>query len=146
MRQADRQGIEIFVITQVETTVDNLIFKFIAMYLVGNVVADITKKISELRGKRAQNASTFQLVVVILHVLSLSIFGLMNKLTELFNDLSEGDLSNAAFELSPIDPVLMSMLMPVLLIMTSIIRIEKKLGKSTLIGIKFLKFFFYNSY
>ena len=101
--------------------VSTSIYKGADMNLVGNVVADITKKINELRGKRAQNASTFQLVVVILHVLSLSIFGLMNKLTELFNDLSEGDLSNAAFELTPIDPVLMNMLMPVLLIMTSVI-------------------------
>ncbi len=91
------------------------------MNIVGNVVSDITKKINELRGKRAQNASTFQLVILILHVLSLSIFGLMNKLTEMFNGLSEGDLSNAAFELSPIDPALMDALMPILLIMTSII-------------------------
>ncbi len=91
------------------------------MKIVGNVVSDVTKKINELRGKRAQNGSTFQLVVIILHVLSLSIFGLMNKLTELFNDLAEGDLSNAAFELSPIDPAIMEALMPVLLIMTSVI-------------------------
>jgi len=91
------------------------------MNIVGNVISDVTKKINELRGKRTQNASTFQLVVVILHVLSLSIFGLMNKLTDLFNDLSGGDLSNAAFELSPINPAVMEALMPVLLIMTSVI-------------------------
>ncbi|WP_299293212.1 flagellar assembly protein FlaJ [Nitrosopumilus sp.] len=91
------------------------------MNLVGNVISDVTKKINELRGKRAQNASTFQLVVIILHVLSLSIFGLMNKLTELFNGLSSGDLSNAAFELTPINPDLMNALMPLLLIMTSVI-------------------------
>ena len=91
------------------------------MNIVGNVVSDVTKKINELRGKRAQNASTFRLVVIILHVLSLSIFGLMNKLTELFNDISGGDLSNAAFELTPVDPVLMEALMPILVIMTSII-------------------------
>lgn len=91
------------------------------MNIVGNVVADVTKKVNELRGKRSQNSSTFQLVVLILHVLSLSIFGLMNKLTELFNDLSGGDLSNAAFELSPVDPAVMEALMPILLIMTSVI-------------------------
>lgn len=91
------------------------------MNIVGNIVSDITKKINELRGKRTQNASTFQLVVVILHVLSLSIFGLMSKLTEMFNGLADGDLSNAAFELSPIDPALMQLLMPALLIMTSVI-------------------------
>lgn len=91
------------------------------MNIVGNVVSDVTKKVNELRGKRNQNASTFQLVVIILHVLSLSIFGLMNKLTELFNGLSDGDLSNAAFELSPVDPAIMAALMPVLLIMTSVI-------------------------
>ncbi len=91
------------------------------MNIVGNVISDVTKKMNELRGKRSQNASTFQLVVVILHVLSLSIFGLMNKLTDLFNDLSSGDLSNAAFELSPIDPAVMEALMPILLIMTSVI-------------------------
>ncbi|MCH7967179.1 MAG: flagellar assembly protein FlaJ [Thaumarchaeota archaeon] len=91
------------------------------MNLVGNIVSDITKKINELRGKRAQNASTFQLVIFILHILSLSIFGLMNKLTEMFNGLADGDLSNAAFDLSPIDPALMNTLMPTLLIMTSVI-------------------------
>ena len=91
------------------------------MNIVGNVISDVTKKVSELRGKRAQNASTFQLIVIILHVLSLGIFGLMNKLTEMFNGLSQGDLTNAAFELSPVDPELMAMLMPVLLIMTSVI-------------------------
>ena len=91
------------------------------MTIVGNVVSDLSKKINELRGKRGQNASTFQLVIFILHVLSLSIFGLMTQLTEMFNGLAGGDLSNAAFELTPIDPQLMQILMPVLLIMTSVI-------------------------
>jgi len=97
------------------------IYKGADMNIVGNVVSDLTKKINELRGKRTQNASTFQLVVIILHVLSLSVFGLMNKLTDLFNGISGGDLSNVAFELTPIDPALMSSLMPVLVIMTSVI-------------------------
>jgi flagellar protein FlaJ len=91
------------------------------MNIVGNVISDVTKKVSELRGKRAQNASTFQLIVIILHILSLGIFGLMNKLTDMFNGLSQGDLANAAFELSPVDPELMAALMPILLIMTSVI-------------------------
>jgi len=39
--------------------VSTSIYKGADMNLVGNVVADITKKINELRGKRAQNASTF---------------------------------------------------------------------------------------
>ena len=91
------------------------------MNIVGNVVSDLSKKINELRGKRGQNASTFQLVIFILHVLSLSIFGLMTQLTEMFNGLAGGDLDNAAFELTPIDPAFMQLLMPILLIMTSII-------------------------
>jgi len=97
------------------------VYKGANMNIVGNVISDITKKVTEMRGKRGQNASTFQLVVIILHVLSLGIFGLMSKLTQLFQEMSEGDISNAAFELTPIDPALMAALMPMLLIMTSVI-------------------------
>jgi flagellar protein FlaJ len=92
------------------------------MNITGNIVADVTKKINELRGKRLQTASTFEMIILILHVLSLAVFGLMNKLTELFFGIINGEnVSESAFTLQTIDPGLMSAMMPILVIMTSII-------------------------
>jgi flagellar protein FlaJ len=47
----------------------------------GNRVADITVKINELRAKREQTSKTFESIIIVLHVLTLAVFGLMNKLT-----------------------------------------------------------------
>jgi len=88
----------------------------------GNTVADITIKINELRGKRAQTAKTFESIIIVLHVLTLGVFGLMNKLTSIFFELiSTIDISNNAFPISPIDPEFMEMILPVMIIMTSVI-------------------------
>ena len=88
----------------------------------GNKVADITLKINELRAKRAQTSKTFESIIIILHVLTLAVFGLMNKLTSIFFKLiSTVDISNNAFPLSPIDPAFMDMMLPVMILMTSVL-------------------------
>ncbi|WP_255464270.1 flagellar assembly protein FlaJ [Nitrosopumilus sp. b1] len=88
----------------------------------GNVVADITLKMNELRAKRSQTAKTFETVVVVLHILTLAVFGLMNKLTEIFFELiNTVDVSNSTFQLTPIDPEFMAAMMPVMIIMTSVL-------------------------
>ncbi len=88
----------------------------------GNTIADITIKINELRGKRAQTSKTFESIIIVLHVLTLGVFGLMNKLTSIFFELiSSVQISNNAFPLSPIDPAFMEMILPVMILMTSTI-------------------------
>ena len=88
----------------------------------GNMVADITLKMNELRAKRAQTAKTFETVVLVLHVLTLAVFGLMNKLTEIFYELiNTVDVSNSTFQLTPIDPEFMALMIPFMIIITSVL-------------------------
>jgi len=88
----------------------------------GNTVADITIKINELRGKRAQTVKTFETIIIVLHVLTLGVFGLMNKLTAIFFDLIGSiQISNNAFPLAPIDPAFMEMILPIMVLMTSVL-------------------------
>lgn len=90
--------------------------------LAGNHVAEITAKINELRAKRAQTAKTFETIIIVLHALTLAVFGLMNKLTTIFYELvSTVDVSNDTLTLTPIDPEFMAFMMPLMILMTSII-------------------------
>lgn len=90
--------------------------------LAGNHVADITVKINELRAKRAQTSKTFETIIVVLHALTLAVFGLMNKLTSIFYELvSSVDVSNDTLKLTPINPEFMAMMMPLMIVMTSVI-------------------------
>lgn len=88
----------------------------------GNMVADITIKINELRAKRSQTSKTFETVVVVLHILTLAVFGLMNKLTDIFFQLiTTVDVSNSTFQLTPIDPEFMAIMLPFMIIITSVL-------------------------
>ncbi len=88
----------------------------------GDTVATITLKFNELRAKRAQIAKTFESIIIVLHILTVAVFGLMNKLTTIFFELIDTvDVSNNAFALSPIDPAFMDMILPILILMTSVI-------------------------
>ncbi len=49
------------------------------MSTVGSVLADITSKFLEMRRKRKQSTAAFQSTILILHVLTLVVFGLINK-------------------------------------------------------------------
>ena len=85
-------------------------------------VASITIKLNELRAKRAQIAKTFESIIIVLHVLTLAVFGLMNKLTSIFFELiGTVEVSNNAFSLSPIDPVFMNNMLPIMILMTSVL-------------------------
>ncbi len=89
---------------------------------VGNKVSEISAKLNELRAKRQQTSKTFETIVIVLHGLTLAIFGLMNKLTEVFHSLlSTVPVSNSTITLSPIDPTFMTMMMPIVLLSTSVI-------------------------
>jgi len=88
----------------------------------GNVVADISLRFSELRNKRAQTAKTFETITIILHVLTLSVFALMSKLTTIFYDLiNTVDITNSTFQLSPIDPEFMNAMLPFMILITSVL-------------------------
>ena len=88
----------------------------------GNQVADITIKINELRAKRDQTSKTFESIIIVLHILTLAVFGMMNKLTAIFFELiSTVDISNNAFSLTPIEPAFMEMMLPVMILMTTVI-------------------------
>jgi flagellar protein FlaJ len=92
------------------------------MNIAGNCVADITTKINELRSKRTQTAKTFETIIIVLHALTLAVFGLMNKLTTIFYELVQTvDVENTTLKLTPIDPELMRMMMPAMILMTSVI-------------------------
>ncbi len=85
-------------------------------------VASITIKLNELRAKREQISKTFESIIIILHVLTLAVFGLMHKLTSIFFELINAvDVSNGAFALSPIDPEFMNQMLPIMILMTSVL-------------------------
>ena len=92
------------------------------MSLAGNNVSDITVKINELRAKRAQTSKTFETIILVLHALTMAVFGLMNKLTGIFYEMIQTvDVSNDALTLTPINPEFMAMMMPAMILMISVI-------------------------
>jgi len=79
-------------------------------------------KFNELRSKRLQTAKTFEMITIILHVLTLAVFGLMNKLTSIFYDLiNTVDITNSTFQLSPIDPEFMNAMLPIMILVISLL-------------------------
>ena len=90
--------------------------------IAGNHVSDITVKINELRSKRTQTAKTFETIIIVLHALTLAVFGLMNKLTGIFFELvNTVDVQNESIHLTPIDPATMAVMMPAMVLMMSVI-------------------------
>lgn len=89
---------------------------------VGNKIADISSKFNELRSKRRQTSKTFETILIVLHGLTMAIFGLMSKLVELFHNLlSTVPVSNQAIALSPMDPAFMANMMPIVILSISTI-------------------------
>ncbi|MDE2589845.1 MAG: flagellar assembly protein FlaJ [Patescibacteria group bacterium] len=104
------------------TIMANAMLKGSNMNDVGNKVSEISLKLNELRAKRRQTSRTFETIVLVLHALTMAIFGLMNKLIEIFNTMVTGtQISNNAITLSPIDPHFMAVMMPFVIIVTSAI-------------------------
>lgn len=110
------------IIVSGNTIVSNAIIKGANMNEVGSKVSEISLKLNELRAKRRQTSRTFETIVLVLHALTMAIFGLMNKLIEVFHTMVTGtQISNNAITLSPIDPNFMAMMMPIVIIVTSTI-------------------------
>lgn len=110
------------IIVSGNTIMSNAILKGANMNDVGSKVSEISLKLNELRAKRRQTSRTFETIVLVLHALTMAIFGLMNKLIEVFHTMISGtQVSNNAIVLSPIDPNFMTMMMPIVIITTSAI-------------------------
>lgn len=90
------------------------------MSVVGSTIADITSRFLEMRRKRKQSANAFQSTVIILHVLTLAVFGLMGKLITFFS-MAFGQLQGnmSILLIQPIDPQLMVMMMPAMILSLS---------------------------
>ncbi len=105
------------IISSGNTIISNAIAKGADMSTVGSVLADITSKFLEMRRKRKQSATAFQSTILILHVLTLAVFGLMNKLIEFFSLIFaqlQGDMSIILVQ--PIDPALIATLVPAMIL------------------------------
>ncbi|NHI02859.1 hypothetical protein DYY67_2134 [Candidatus Nitrosotalea sp. TS] len=110
------------IIVSGNTIMSNAILKGANMNEVGSKVSEISLKLNELRAKRRQTSRTFETIVLVLHALTMAIFGLMNKLIEVFHTMvANTPISNNAITLSPIDPNFMAMMMPIVIIVTSTI-------------------------
>ncbi len=110
------------IIVSGNTIMANAMQKGSNMNEVGNKVSEISLKLNELRAKRRQTSRTFETIVLVLHALTMAIFGLMNKLIEIFHTMITGtQISNNAITLSPIDPHFMAIMMPFVIIITSAI-------------------------
>ena len=116
------------------TIMSRALLKGANMNEVGNKVSEISSKISELRSKRVQTSKTFETIVIVLHGLTMAIFGLMATLIEVFHKLlATVPVSNNAFTLSPIDPNFVHMMMPLVILGTSTINaLAVKVGQGGL--------------
>lgn len=101
---------------------------------VGIKVSEVSAKISELRAKRRQTSKTFETIVIVLHGLTMAIFGLMTTLIEIFHTmLSTVQVSNQAFTLSPIDPAFIRVMIPLaVLVISTINGVAIKVGQGGL--------------
>ncbi|MBI1829089.1 MAG: flagellar assembly protein FlaJ [Thaumarchaeota archaeon] len=85
-------------------------------------VAEITNKVYELKLKRQQMSKTFEMIVIIMHVLTLAVFGLMNKIVGIFTLLLKGQMhEHQILPIHPIDPQFMDILLLAVILSLSII-------------------------
>ena len=90
--------------------------------LVGQSIHNVFSKINELRKIRDQTSKSFLSMVFVLHVLALIVFALITKVTFIFTDMFlELDGFESPFKFSPLDPILVSSMLPIILISLSII-------------------------
>ncbi|MDE1812191.1 MAG: flagellar assembly protein FlaJ [Thaumarchaeota archaeon] len=122
------------VIESGNTIMSRALLKGSDMNQVGNKVAEISAKLNELRSKRMQTSRTFETIIIVLHGLTMAIFGLMSTLIEVFHTLlSTVPVSNNAFTLSPIDPNFVHMMLPLVILITSTINaLAVKVGQGGL--------------
>jgi len=109
-------------ISKGNTILANSLEKGANMSEVGERVSEVSRVVNELRAKRFQNAKTFEFTILMLHVLSLAVFGLLSELVGLLDGmLGSSGTTSSALTISSVDPVFISVLMPVMIVTFSII-------------------------
>lgn len=82
-----------------------------------NMIGEISSKINDMKEKRQMVSKTFENITIMLHVLSISVFGLMNVLVTFFHTILSGvEVKNMAVAFAPIDPELLNTMMPVMIV------------------------------
>ena len=110
------------VIASGNTIVSNSLIHGADMKEVGYVVSEVTSKMNEGRAKRTQLAKTFEMIVIVMHVLTLAVFGLMNKIALIFTSLIQGQtLSQKILPIHPLEPHYLNLILPVIVLSLSII-------------------------
>lgn len=97
----------------------------------GQTMNTVFSKIIELRKIRDQTSKSFFSMIVIMHVLSLFIFALITKVSTIFTNIFDKlEGFQAPFEFSPLEPELISSLLPTILLSFSLINsIAIKVGE-----------------
>jgi archaeal flagellar protein FlaJ len=92
------------------------IIKGANMLEVGITLSEISSKFLEIRRKREQSSKALETNILIMHVLTLVVFGLMTKLVGIMNKFfsAGSNFGSNAFALSAIDPVVLNMLIIIL--------------------------------
>lgn len=87
-----------------------------------SALSDIVSKINDLRKKRLHIAKTFEIVIILLHVITMAIFGLMNKILDVFHTvIGSLNVSTSVMNIHPIDPAFFASIMPIIIVSTSVI-------------------------
>lgn len=102
----------------------NALVKGANMLEVGSKLSDITTKFLEIRKKRMQSAKAFESTIIIMHVLTLAVFSLINRLLNFLQQYfamqqSIGGEASAVLAIASGDTTLMSMILSVLIIALS---------------------------
>lgn len=111
-------------ITAGNTVLGNAMVKGANMLEVGAKLSDITTKFLEIRRKRQQSAKAFESTIMIMHVLTLAVFSLINRLLQFLQQYFElqsqvTENAQSVIAITPADPGLMSMLLPAMAIALS---------------------------
>ncbi len=89
---------------------------------VGNKVANVASRVNEMRAKRRQISKTFEMVIIILHVMTLAVFALINKIADIFHNLLSDPAHTVGFiKLTPVNPEFLYVMLPAIVLVMSII-------------------------
>jgi flagellar protein FlaJ len=103
------------------TTMSNAMVKGANMMEVGTKLSEITMKFLEMRRKRLQSARAFETTIIIMHVLTLAVFSLINRLLQFLTEYfaMQSTITENGTNLIPINPgdgALVGMILPALAI------------------------------
>ncbi len=89
---------------------------------VGNRVSVVASKINEVKSKRSHVAKTFEIVILILHVMTVAVFALINKISSMFHDMLTGlPSAPGMIQFTPVNPEFLAAMMPIIVITFSVI-------------------------